>query len=269
MSYMELAKSARRHGSLVSEIIYILLNLGVASAVLLLVRLDLVILAYSVVLLSKWRVLAVRPRYWWDNIQTNLLDMLFGISIVSFLWQVQSGQGSLTAQQAVFLQVIFAVLYAVWLIVLKPRTGKVSVQLQALLGELFAISALFSIAYTLPSFAVVIAMWIVGYISAQHVLNLYDEEDITLLSMVWALVLAELGWVAYHWTIAYKVVFTSSAFQIPQIVIIVGLLSFFSARGYSLYKEKKTIKPSELLWPGIFVSGLMLVILIFFNGYQN
>ena len=31
------------------------------------------------VLLSKWRIVAVRPRYWWVNLKANLVDLIVGV----------------------------------------------------------------------------------------------------------------------------------------------------------------------------------------------
>lgn len=266
---MELIKSARRHTSWLSETVYILLNVGLALAIFAAVHLELVVLAYAAVALSKWRVLAVRPRYWWDNIQTNLLDMLFGISIVSFLWQVQSGQAGRSPQELIILQGAIVAIYIVWLIFIKPRTSRLAILSQALIAQFMAISALFSVAHTLPASIIVVAMWVIGYISAKHILNSYSESDATLLGLVWGFVVAELGWVAYHWTIAYSIAFTGAAFQIPQIAILISLLSYFSGKGYTLYQEKGSFQFSDIVWPGAFSGGLMLLILIFFNGYQS
>lgn len=266
---MELMKNARRHGSAVSEIIYIVLNVALVMVALLFIKMDLVVLSYILVLLSKWRVFAVRPRYWRDNIQANLLDMLFGASIVSFMWQLEASQRISGGEQALFVQVAMTLMYIVWLTVIKPRSGQGAVKLQAILGQLVAIAALFSIAYSVPVLIIVVAMWVIGYITAKHVLNLYDEEASTLLAMAWALIIAELGWLAYHWTIAYDVFGTSSYFQIPQITVVVGLLSFFSVKAYSLYKERATMRWSELTIPGVFVIVLLLVILTFFNRYST
>ena len=266
---MDLVKSAHRHTSWLSETIYILLNVSLALVVFLTVHLELLALAYAAVVLSKWRVFAVRPRYWWDNIQTNLLDMLFGVSIVSFLWQIQSAQGGRSQQELLFLQGVIVVIYIAWLLFLKPRSGRVAVLSQALVAQFMAIAALFSVAYTLPAWVAVAAMWIVGYIAARHALNTYEETDVTLLSLLWGFVVAELGWLAYHWTIAYSIIFTNAAFQIPQVAIIVSLLSFFSAQAYTLYKDTKKFQLSDIVWPGVFSGGLILVVLLFFNGYQG
>lgn len=257
---MELIKSARRHGTWVSETIYILLNVGLAAAVLLMARLDLFLLAYIFVIVSKWRVLAVRPRYWWDNVQTNLLDMLFGISIVNLMWQ---------AREEFILQIGLALIYAGWLIFIKPLATKGAVMLQALIAQFFAVSALYSISYDLPAWAIVVSMAVIGYITARHALNNFEEADITLLSMIWALVTAEIGWLAYHWTIGYSLIFTNSIFQIPQVAIVVSLISFFSAKIYTLYKEKEKVRLSDFLWPLVFSGATLLVVLTFFNAYQS
>ena len=45
------------------------------------------IFAVLLVLLSKWRVVAVRPRYWWVNIKANLVDFTVGISLSLFGWR--------------------------------------------------------------------------------------------------------------------------------------------------------------------------------------
>lgn len=256
---MELIKSARKHRSIVSDVVYNLLNLGLAAAVFGLVYLfpDLPVLAYLLVILSKWRVLAVRPRFWWDNLQANFLDLLLGVSVVTMLWQ---------ARDIIVLQVILAGLYALWLIILKPMTSRVAVQVQAIIAQFVAITALFSTSYEWASWTVVLSMWLIGYVSARHTLGTYEEDDITLLSLIWGLIVAELGWVAYHWEIAYSFGVPGSIFKIPQIAIITALLSYLAARCYGTYKLKGRLKLGDVIWPGLFVVGIIAILLLFFNG---
>lgn len=256
---MELIKSARKHGSLVSEVVYILLNVGLASSVLGLVYLfpDLPILAYLLVILSKWRVLAVRPRFWWDNFQANFLDLLLGISVVTMLS---------SAREVFVLQLVIAGLYALWLVILKPMTTRSAVQAQAAVAQFVAITALFSTAYAWSSWAVVLSMWVIGYVSARHTLVAYEEDDITFLSLIWGLITAELGWVAYHWTIAYSFGSSDSIFKIPQLAIILTLLGYLASHSYTTYKTKGTTKLGDMVWPSLFVLGTIIVLLTFFNG---
>ncbi len=256
---MELIKTARKHGTLVSELIYIFLNVSLALGVLVLVYLfsDLPVLAYILVFLSKWRVFAVRPRFWWDNFQANFLDLLLGLSVVTMLWQAKS---------VFILQIVITILYVLWLVILKPMASRVAIQTQAAVAQFVAITALYSTSYMWPSWPVVLGMWVIGYISARHALGAFDEEDdITLLSILWGLFVAELGWLAYHWSIAYSIVATGSIFKIPQIAIIVTVLGYFTARMYNLYTSKKKVTFNDYLWPAVFAGSIILILLLFFN----
>jgi len=257
---MELIKTARKHGTLVSELIYIVLNISLALGALLLVYLfsDLPVLAYILIFLSKWRVLAVRPRFWWDNFQANLLDLLLGLSVVTMLWQAKS---------VFILQVVITILYIIWLIALKPMTSRFSIQAQAAVAQFVAITALYSASYIWPSWTVVMGMWVIGYISARHTLGAFDEEDdVTLLSLLWGLFVAELGWLAYHWSIAYSIVATDSIFKIPQIAIIITVISYFATRMYTLHSTgKKKVIFSDYLWPAVFSFSIIFILLLLFN----
>ncbi len=260
---MELMKSARKHGSLVSEVVYVLLNVGLAAAVLALVYLfpSLPILAYLLVILSKWRVLSVRPRFWWDNFQANFLDLLLGVSVVTMLS---------SAREVFVLQLAIAGLYALWLVVLKPMTSRLAVQTQAAVTQFVAITALLSTAYAWSSWGVVLGMWVIGYISARHVLVAYEEDDVTFLSLVWGLIVAELGWVAYHWTFAYTFGAADSIFKIPQIAIIITVMAYLVASGYSVYKTKGKLKFNDVIWPSLFVLGIIVIMLLpFFNDLDK
>src|ERR1700712_1355974 len=73
-------------------------------AIFVLVRLNFVQLALSVVVLSKWRMFAVRPRFWAANIRANAVDLMVGLSSVIFM-----------EHSGILLQLMWAGLYAVWL----------------------------------------------------------------------------------------------------------------------------------------------------------
>ncbi|MBC7746898.1 hypothetical protein H7Y40_02870 [Pedobacter sp.] len=252
---MELIKSAVRRSRL-SDVVYVVLNLGFAGLVLALTILfDPPIIAYLLVVLSKWRVFAVRPRFWFANVQTNVVDLLVGLSVVTLIW--------LTDGTAV-IQVLLAVLFAGWLLIIKPRAKRQWVLMQAGISQFLALIALFSIAYTWPSFLVVLIAWVIGYVTARHALNAYHEEEQTLLSLAWGLIVAELSWLAYHWTIAYTVV---GELKVPQIAIIVTLLGFVGIKLYANYQDnKQSFKFSELRWPLIFAVAVIGMLLVRFSG---
>src|SRR5580704_10703026 len=75
-------------------------------AVFVLVRLSFVQLAFCAIILSKWRMFAVRPRFWPANIRANAVDLMVGLSIVLFM----NHSGS------ALWQLLWAALYAIWLI---------------------------------------------------------------------------------------------------------------------------------------------------------
>ena len=69
---------------------------------------------------------AVRPRFWPAIIRANAVDIMVGLSAVLFMANSTSG----------YLQLLWAVLYAVWLLVIKPATGTFMVATQAMVGQL-------------------------------------------------------------------------------------------------------------------------------------
>ncbi len=260
---MELLKTASLRRSWVSETIYIILNLALATAVLLLVRnfSDLPLLAYLLVLVSKWRVLAVRPRFWFANLQANVVDLLVGLSVVTLIWQATGSS---------VLQIGIAAAFAIWLLLLKPRSGRIWILWQSAITQFVAVTALLSLGYKWPLWLVVLLMWVIGYSVARHFLASYEEEELTLLSLVWGLAVAELGWLAYHWTIAYALPSSTLInLQIPQMAIILAALGYIIGKSYSLYNTHAKPRFKNIgLQVGI-SSAIILIMLIFFNHFSQ
>jgi len=254
---MELIKSATRRSRL-SEVVYVAMNLAYAGLLWALVAtFDPPVLAYGLVALSKWRVFAVRPRFWFANLQANLIDTLMGVSIVTLLW-LSNGHTEV--------QAILTVVFAVWLVVLKPRSKQNFMIIQAGLTLFVSMTALFSVAYAIPQLLVVAVCWIIGYATARHVLSSYNNEsDRVLLALVWSFIVAELGWLGYHWTVAYGL---SESFKIPQIAIVLSLIAFIVSKAYGLYHHSPNgrINMKVLRWPLLFVIFTLLILLVRFNG---
>ncbi len=254
---MELIKSAARRTRLI-ELAHVLLNVAYAALLLSLLLWfeGQPYLAYVFVLLSKWRVFAVRPRFWIANIQTNLLDTIMGISVVTLLWQ---NMGNLA------LQITLAASFALWLIFLKPSSKRFWVVIQAGVVQFVSLSALFSIAYWMPSVLVIAFGWLIGYVVARHIINVFsDELEDTVISITWGVVIAELSWLSYYWTIAY------TALRIPQIAIVASLLGYMVLVVYnSLYHTEETKRiQADLTMPVAFSLVGIALILLFFNGFD-
>src|SRR5690349_19416910 len=138
---MEFLRSSKRR-SLVSELVYILLNIALAVGVLAVVRaIESPLPAFALVLLSKWRVLAVRPRYWFANIQANMVDIIVSLSVVVLLY---------AASSAFAVQIVIALLYIGWLLFIKPRSKRIFVAAQAGAAIFLGVTALMSISYDWP-----------------------------------------------------------------------------------------------------------------------
>lgn len=247
-----------KHRSFISELAYIGLNLGLAIglfAVVLAIQSPLP--AFALVLLGKWRMVAVRPRFWFANVQSNLVDIIVGLSIVVLLYYGATG--------SVVLQFLIAASYAVWLLAIKPRSKRLYIDLQAGIATFLGVTALFTVSYDWYVSIVVLFMWIIGYSSARHVLSHYREGERTFLAVIWGLIVAELGWVGYHWAFAYSLPGFGGV-KLSQTAIIVLVLSFLAERVYDSYhRHEGEVQKQDVLLPAIFAVSVILVILLFFN----
>lgn len=261
---MEFLKLVRKR-SFLSEILYAALNIALAIAILLVVRYTgSVFLAIGLMLLSKWRTLAVRPRYWLANIRANLVDVIVGISVVAHL-MVINGATMLDSHKLILMTAITA-LYIIWLLAIKPRSNRAFIAVQAGVSVLFGVSALFVVSAGWPASVVVLLMWVIGYTSAYHVLNAYDKETHALfLSLVWGLVMAEFGWIAYHWVIAYELPFIDNLL-IPQAAIFATLVSFTAYKIYDSFMKHERIRSSDVILPILFSVAIIIVMLALFNS---
>lgn len=252
---MELLRLPNKR-SLFSEIIYIALNVALAVGVLAVVlAVESPYAAFLLILLSKWRVLAVRPRYWFANLQSNLVDLIVGLSVVVLLY---------AAGSAFAVQVIITMLYIVWLLFIKPRSKRSFVAVQAGTATFLGVTALMSVSYNWDVSLVVILMWVIGYSAARHVLGSYDEAHISFYSLAWGLVFAELGWLVYHWTFAYALPGMGNI-QLPQGALIALAVSFIAERAYASYEKHGSVHSNDMILPTLLSVSVILVLLVFFN----
>lgn len=255
---MEFLRTARRK-TLISEIAYYALNIGLV-AVLLAAAVFVQSLALNsmLALLSKWRVLAVRPRYWLANIQSNMVDVIVGMSVAVLLY-ITSG--------FVALQLMISALYAVWLVGIKPLSKRWHMTVQAAIAIGVGSAALFSIGYTLPDFVVVLLSMVLGYSAARHALQSYHEEQLVLLSMVWAVVFGEIGWLASQWTMAYALP-GQVVLKLPQATIIMLLVSAVAGRAYHIRLTHKKLVKGDIIGLVIFSIAVIVAMFLFANSVK-
>jgi hypothetical protein len=252
---MDLLKSSTRRSKL-SEVAYVVLNVGLALVLLVLaLSVQSIWLSIGIVLLSKWRVFAVRPRYWVPNLLANTVDATVGVGHVILLS---------AASGAIWVQVLQTVGFIVWLLVVKPRSKRLFVSAQALTAMFVGTTALATVLYDTNVLVYVVAMWGLGYVCARHVLLAYNSRLTGLFSLVAAVVAAEVAWLTYQWLFAYSVPGTEDL-KLVQAAVIVTLLGFVFDRAVASYEKHDKIDMTELTMPLVFSAGLILTLLIFFN----
>jgi hypothetical protein len=216
--------------------------------------------AIGLVVVSKFRVFAVKPRFWGQNILSNLTDFIFCSGIVLIIW----GLGANGDSSVLIYQLVLTVLYAGWLIFLKPLAKPLAVLVQAGLSQFVGLVALFSVADFLPVPIIVLICFGIGFAVARHVLMLHKERQYTLLALVWGFMLAQLGFLGYHWSLTYNF---GPLIHIPEIAVVAAIIAFVIERYYNSYCENNgQIKQEEVLLPTLFGSIALLITLVFFSG---
>ena len=161
-----------------------------------LVRTNFVQLALILVVLSKWRMFAVRPRFWLANIRANAVDIIVGLSVLAFMTQTVSAMWQFT----------WAVAYAAWLLVLKPGSSALYNSMQSAVGLVVGLSALYLSWAAGPLYGLVLSTGAICYLAARHFFDSFDETHAKLLAALWGYFGAALMWLLGHWLLFYGAV---------------------------------------------------------------
>lgn len=263
---MEFLKSINRK-SLASEALYISLNIALAVVSMILIRVtNTPWPALVLMILSRWRVFAVRPRFWIANILSDLVSLIVSLSFVIFLYLANVNVTSGGDMQVLLIQIVLVALYILWLLLLRPQSKRVYVAMQASVALFAGVTAIYALSYALPVSVVVLLMWGVGCSVTRHIISNYDEEaHINFFTLAGGFLMAEIGWVYYHWIIAYDIPATDNL-MLPQASVVITSLGFLMYKMYDSYYHNKKIKLNDILLPLIFTILLVLTLLIFFNG---
>lgn len=179
-----------------SSFLHYLLLVLLPVLVFVLVRLDFLGLAFAVVILAKWRMFAVRPRFWPANIRANAIDIMVGVAVVIFMQDAPGMVG----------QLLWGVAYGVWLVFVKPRSTTLWVSVQAGIGQFAALSALFVAWDDKPLWVLSLMTGLICYLSARHFIDSFDEQYARLLSFTWGYTGAAMAWLLGHWLLFYQMV---------------------------------------------------------------
>lgn len=187
---------------------------------------SLTVIAYSLVLVSKWRVLAVKSRYWVLNLRANMVDVIVSISIVSFM--------SYNSDSLQNLLIWFGV-FVYWIVSLRNSSTYWGILSQAVLALGLGVSAIAYSDTLVPLWQLVVGSWFIGYFSARHVLSISEEHSSAILASIWAIFAGQLAWVLGHWQIWFSVIH-----QLVFVLVVLGLalsLLYTHDKDYGLKPE--------------------------------
>ena len=208
------------------------------------------------VILSKWRMLAVRPRYWELNIKSNLVDLIVGNSIILIAYC--SGRAFLPVH------IILMVIYAIWLIIIKPRSTESAANLQSFVAIFLGTIATVLMTASANSIYMAIGGFIIGYAGARHILVQGEDKDYNSIILAGAIISAEIFWLCHSWLIVYS--FADTGIIIPQLSIIMAIVAFIFGYTYkSITANEGKLKWSEVGTPTAFAIITIVVIVLFFS----
>lgn len=248
----------RKSRNALSSFLHVVLNilLGVGS-ILITVVTNTWIFGVILVFLSKWRIFAVRPRYWFLNIKSNLVDIIVGISFV--LLAYFSGATLIPSH------FILAIFYVVWLIFIKPMSSEIGTIIQSLFAIFFGSTAAIMATSSIDSIALVLIEFIIGYGASRHIFAQNTESNSPLLALICGLLCSETAWLCHSWTIIYA--FGNTGIIVPQLALILTIAAFsFTKIAYSIIRQDGKLKLSSIAAPALF--GI-IVIAIIIIGFSN
>jgi len=185
-----------------ASLFHIGLNIVLPFLVFVLVRISFVPLAMGLVIAAHWRMFAVKPRYWPANVRANAVDIIVGLSFITFMAHAPSQAW----------QLVWAVSYGVWLVVIKPRSAPFWVMIQAMIGQLLGLMAIYITWGRAPLLWLVLVTWGLCYLAARHFLTSFDEPLTSMLAHIWGYFAAALTWVLGHWLLYYGVIAQPTVF---------------------------------------------------------
>jgi hypothetical protein len=249
---------ARKSRNIASGAVHIFLNilLGVL-AVLITVFSGSPVLGILLVVVSKWRIFAVRKRYLWLNIKSNLVDLIVGLSVV--LLSYYAGSALLP------IHFVLMVVYVIWLLIIKPMSSESATMAQSLIAVFLGISATTIMSASVHQVLAVFLAFLVGYAASRHVLSQTSDRDYTLTTLVCGLIFAEVAWLCSSWSIMYS--FGETGIKIPQVAIILTVFAFvYNYARQAMVRYQNDFRFRNIIGPVLFGVILVGIIVLFFSN---
>lgn len=217
----------KKPGFDVGDLMHLGVNIGFALITYALIfHWGLTPLAVVIILLSKWRIFAVQPRFWGPNIRANLVDVIVGLSTVAMI----------DAAPSFGVAAFWTIMYVLWLLILKPRDHEVMVGVQSIWAQAIGLTALFSNESLVTAPYIILPLSaIIAWSTSRHLFSNYEEAHYRLLSLSWTLFVMQLMWLSLHW-VQYVTIF---GVKIAVVVLVVSSVAFGLGSVYQAYKNDK------------------------------
>lgn len=247
----------RKSRNALSSVLHVILNLALAVVSIgATIITGNCIIGIILVIISKWRVFAVNHRYWLLNIRSSLVDFIVGVGFVLLAY----------AAGTTLLPVHFLlmVLYALWLIIIKPKSSPAFTIVQALVALIVGGTAATIFAAITDSTVIVAACFLLGFAATHHVLVQNDSGDPFFISTICGLFFAEIGWLSHAWLIIYTIGNTGICVSQLSIVLAIVAFVFFKVHA-NLTEHNGKVRMSEVMLPILFSILVIAVLLISFS----
>lgn len=237
------------------------------------------IIGLILVIISKWRIFAVNHRYWLLNIRSSLVDLIVGTSFILLTYYSIDSTINTT-----FLPVHFLLmaLYALWLIVIKPRSSVNFTIIQAITAILLGSTAAVFLDSTIntalhdltgsvsDSGALTLIEILIGFAASHHVLIQNEKNEYLFPSLICGLVFGEIAWLMHSWLILYTIdsigPLNTTGVCLSQLGIILSVLAFTYFEIYNeLTKNNGKIQFANIALP---VTFSLVVIIALLAGFS-
>ncbi len=227
-----------------SQVVHIVLVSLLPIVAYIFVRIDFAQMAVALVLLSKWRMFSVKTRHWPANIRANAVDIIVSVSAVLFMDKTDS----------MSIQLIWAALYAFWLLFIKPKSSQLWVSTQAIIGQTTGLMALYAVYGDAQSITLVAATTFISYFAARHFFSCFDDSMGRTTAYVWAYFAASVSWLLSHWLIYYGLV--------AQPVLVLSVVGYSLAGMYYLRHTDRLSKGVQQQFV-VVLTAVMAIVLVF------
>ncbi|MDQ3159173.1 MAG: hypothetical protein M3P98_03520 [bacterium] len=232
-----------------ASFLHLAFTIAIPTLIYIFVRIDIAQLAILTIILSKWRMFAVRPRYWIINLQSNAADILVGVSLIVFMTQTAS----------TLWQLIWAVAYAAWLLLIKPISSIFGISVQAFISQVAGLLAVYMVWGGAEAYVLILAVWTVNFVASRHFFTGFDEPYTKFLSNTWALFGASLAWLTSHWLLYYGI--------ISQPTLLLLVMAFGIGSMYYLDRNDKLTNLYRNQF--IFIMGLVVLVVLFLSDWSD